>query len=311
MPKDARCASLLHCWGSSGASVATMTITDPPRPAGGSSAVRPYMCPASSGMGTSATLNSGPMARPLMRSRSRFPWLASTRTPTVYSVAPNATCRDDVPVPPLNPWQTIPVPPPTFPSATGPAARPSAATTCSARTCCPSTSLSSPSQVSPTTGMAHSGEAPARSAIAAPTRASLTVPTDQVLVSAIGPFSIPHSATSVRPVSSPTPETRWNPANLGRSQGSGPGRMTVTPVRTGPWPRTSGPDPLMMVSYPTRTPATSVMALHRPGRYRPIARPKSRSRRCAGPGSATGCHLSFRAVTLRPAPGPRPRAEAR
>ena len=194
-------------------------------------------------------------------------------------------------MPPLNPWQTIPVPPPTFPSATGPsAARPSAATTCSARTCCPSTSLSSPSQVSPTTGMAHSGEAPARSAIAAPTRASLTVPTDQVLVSAIGPFSIPHSATSVRPVSSPTPETRWNPANLGRSQGSGPGRTTVTPVRTGPWPRTSGPDPLTMVSCPTRTPATSVMALHRPAGYRPIARPKSRSRRCAEPGPAMG-HL--------------------
>ena len=31
--------------------------------------------------------------------------------------------RDAVPMPPLNPWQIIPVPPPTLPSATGPVAR--------------------------------------------------------------------------------------------------------------------------------------------------------------------------------------------
>ena len=41
--------------------------------------------------------------------------------------------RDAVPIPPLKPWQIIPVPPPTAPCSTGPsAARSSAAKTCSA-----------------------------------------------------------------------------------------------------------------------------------------------------------------------------------
>ena len=64
--------------------------------------------------------------------------------------------RDDVPMPPLNSWQTIPVPPPTPPSATGPgAADRSAARASSVVTWNPSMSFSSPSQVSPTTGSAQ------------------------------------------------------------------------------------------------------------------------------------------------------------
>src|SRR6266545_2168429 len=56
-------------------------------------------------------------------------------------------------MPPLKPWQIIPVPPPPDPCATSPSlAVSSAAKTCSARTCIPSMSLSRPSYVSPTTG---------------------------------------------------------------------------------------------------------------------------------------------------------------
>jgi hypothetical protein len=38
----------------------------------------------------------------------------------------------------------------------------------------------------------------------------------------------------------------------------------VTPVRTGPLPRSSLPSPLTSVVCPTLTPATSVMALYGP-----------------------------------------------
>src|SRR5437867_7552454 len=41
--------------------------------------------------------------------------------------------------------------------------------------------------------------------------------------------------------------------------------MAVTPVRTGPWPTTSFPSPLMSVVMPTATPGISVMALQGPG----------------------------------------------
>ncbi len=61
--------------------------------------------------------------------------------------------RDAVPMPPLKPWQTMPVPPPIAPSATLPArASTSASRRWSPVTCWPSTSFSRPSHVSPTTG---------------------------------------------------------------------------------------------------------------------------------------------------------------
>ena len=71
----------------------------------------------------------------------------------MYPPRSSGMTRDAVPIPPLNSWQTIPVPPPTLPSATAPptaAAR--AARRCSARTWKPLMSLSRPSYVSPTTG---------------------------------------------------------------------------------------------------------------------------------------------------------------
>src|SRR4249919_3517044 len=50
------------------------------------------------------------------------------------------------------------------------------------------------------------------------------------------------------------------------------------PVRTGPLPLSSAPSPAMIVVCPTRTPATSVMALSGPVGWRPIDTPSSRNR---------------------------------
>ena len=53
----------------------------------------------------------------------------------MYPPASAGSTREAVPIPHLNWWQTIPVPPPTFPSATGPErAESSAAKTWSSRT---------------------------------------------------------------------------------------------------------------------------------------------------------------------------------
>ena len=53
-----------------------------------------------------------------MTSRERAPWFAWTSTPTVKPPKAVASTRDDVPMPPLKPWQIMPVPPPTLPSLT-------------------------------------------------------------------------------------------------------------------------------------------------------------------------------------------------
>jgi hypothetical protein len=42
------------------------------------------------------------------------------------------------------------------------------------------------------------------------------------------------------------------------------GMIAVTPVRTGPLPAVSLPSPAISVVWPTRTPATSVMAFQVP-----------------------------------------------
>ena len=131
-------------------------------------------------------------------------------------------------------------------------------------------SFSRPSYVSPTTGSDHQASPTSRSSTEAATRASRTIPTLWVLVIATGDVSRPDSRTHSRPVSSPLPFSRWHPAKTGSRQASGPrGETTVTPVRTGPWPTTEGPSPEMSVVWPTRTPATSVMALSGPGRAVP------------------------------------------
>src|SRR5437588_7969228 len=65
---------------------------------------------------------------------------------TVQPPSSSDRTRDDVPMPPLNWWQIMPVPPPTQPSATGPPVAASrAANTCSGRTCIPLMSERKPS----------------------------------------------------------------------------------------------------------------------------------------------------------------------
>ena len=129
-------------------------------------------------------------------------------------------------------------------------------------------SLSQPSQVSATTGSDH--HAPVASAGPCATRqamtASRTTPTLCVLVIMTGPSRKPDSSTQVVPVISPLPFCANQPAKEKRSMEAAPrGKMAVTPVRTGPLPTTSLPEPLMRVVCPTSTPATSVMAFNGPG----------------------------------------------
>src|SRR5262249_57621728 len=97
------------------------------------------------------------------------------------------------------------------------------------------------------------------------TTASRTTPTLWVLVSRTGPSSMPDSSIHVVPVISPLPLSENHDANTGSSDLRPRGRIAVTPVRTGPLPTTSFPSPAISVACPTSTPATSVMALSRPG----------------------------------------------
>ena len=224
-------------------------------------------------------------------SRACRSWPGPGRRPCSRRTRPAMT-RDAVPMPPLNSWQIMPVPPPTAPSATGPPdAEARAWRTWSAVTWKPLMSLSTPSNVSPTTGRAQNEFEGSASSTDTATRASRTVPTLWVLVMATGPLSMPDSRTHSRPVSSPLPLSRWQPAKTGsRSDPAPRGQTTVTPVRTGPSPTTSGPSPRMIVAWPTVTPATSVMALWGPGVPRPMRIPRSRARMRRGyPAAVARC----------------------
>ena len=92
--------------------------------------------------------------------------------------------------------------------------------------------------------------------------ASRTTPTLCVLVSTTGPSSWPDSVIHVVPVISPLPLSANQPPNTHVSNVVRPrGRIAVTPVRT-LWP--SGRSSIN-VTWPTVTPATSVIALRAPG----------------------------------------------
>ena len=168
-------------------------------------------------------------------------------------------------MPPLNSWQTIPVPPPTAPSSTGPpCAVASAAWRCRAGHVEAVDVVEQRRRRSRRRPAATSWRRPPSTDAA--TSASRTTPTLWVLVIAIGVVSRPDSRTHSRPVSSPLPLRRWHPAKTGSRSAAAPrGQTTVTPVRTGPWPTTSGPSPRISVVWPTVTPSTSVMALRGPG----------------------------------------------
>ena len=71
--------------------------------------------------------------------------------------------------------------------------------------------------------------------------ASRTSPSEWVFVSPMGVVSAPFSRIHARPVSSPHPLSRCDPAWTGERHTSGRGSMIVTPVRTAcnPSPRMS------------------------------------------------------------------------
>ena len=140
-------------------------------------------------------------------------------------------------------------------------------------------SLRAPSYVSPTTGRDQKTDSFARERAAWTISASRTTPTECVLVMPMTPPRNPDSRTHSRPVSSPLPLRRWQPAKTGSVQTSSSWGITmVTPVRTGPCPTVNGPSPEISVVWPTRTPGTSVMASNSPGSRRPILIPSSRAR---------------------------------
>jgi len=92
-----------------------------------------------------------------------------------------------------------------------------------------------------------------------------------VHVSTIGDSSSPSSFTWVEPASFPKPFPTTIAAGTLSRNGLPPwGRIAVMPVLI--------ESPRAMVVCPTRTPATSVMALRGPGGSEPTTRPMSRAR---------------------------------
>src|SRR5437588_755690 len=198
-------------------------------------------------------------------------------------------------MPPLNRLHTIPVPPPTFPSATGPPrALSMAAHASSFVTWKPLMSFKPPSHVSATTGRDHSSCSMRPCRTTHWITASRSTPTEWVLVIITGPHRNPDSSTQVVPVISPLPFMANQPANTGSSDALPRGKIAVTPVRTGPLPTPSLPAPAISVRCPTSTPATSVMASSGPGApLQPVVRAAaaavlSGARRGAGARHALG-----------------------
>ena len=107
-------------------------------------------------------------------------------------------------------------------------------------------SFSMPSKVSATTGNAQVSFG-SRAASHA-TTASRTTPTLWVLVIMIGPERNPDSSTHAVPVISPLPLSTKVPAKTGSCASLPRGRIAVTPVRTGPFPTTSLPSPVISVA---------------------------------------------------------------
>ena len=205
------------------------------------------------------------MGRPSIRRSCILPKLLITSTPTTYPPSCCGSLREAVPIPPLKSQVTIPVPPPTFPSATAPPEAFSiASNTCFALMCWPPASFSQESSHSPTTGITTSCSTPMPGYW--PTRYSTVaaeqVPTESVFVRKIGVSIRPHSFICVRPETSPAPlRMKVDPTTRSRKTFPRLGRIAVTPVRTGPFPARSLPVPDTRVVCPTRTPGTSVIAL--------------------------------------------------
>ena len=133
----------------------------------------------------------------------------------MYPPAASGNLREAVPVPPLNPKHTMPVPPPTLPSAIGPLrAVFSAASACSGLTWKAFMSFSQPSAVSATTGMDQRCTSASCSTSQA-MMVSRTMPTLCVLVRPTAPSMKPPSSIQAAPVISPLPFNACQPANTG------------------------------------------------------------------------------------------------
>src|SRR5262245_5787729 len=126
-PRLTRRAMGSNWCGNSGALVATMTMIDP-RPScsarlplsiaprldaghGGMRAVQGRLNGCGSTVQVPRSVISEEIGTP--RFRRSPPWLHWTKTPMVYPPCAGVNTRDAVPIPPLNPLQPIPEPPPT------------------------------------------------------------------------------------------------------------------------------------------------------------------------------------------------------
>src|SRR6185503_12588938 len=111
----------------------------------------------------------------------------------------------------------------------------------------------------------------------------MAVPTPRVLVRTMGVSSVPSSSTCVEPASLPKALPTKTPApTFSWKTFPACGTTAVTPVRT--------VSPSIRVTWPTRTPATSVMASRAPGGKTPGASPRSRARghAASSPGADAG-----------------------
>jgi hypothetical protein len=195
-----------------------------------------------------------------------------------------------VPIPPFQPNATVPVPAPTAPSSTARRKRlAERRSTCSRVTARARMSFSAPSLVSPD----HRVDA-ARVRVGSSTwssSASATRGTHSVQVSRIGVSISPSSRTCVTPISLPKPLPTWIAAGTFSWNRLPPcGRTAVTPVRI--------ESPSRTVTWPTRTPATSVIAFSGPGRQdagRDADLTRARHRATGG-----GAVLAYDATSLEP-----------
>src|SRR3989449_754602 len=222
------------------------------------------------------------------------PKLVCTRTPTVQPPNCAGSLRLDVPIPPFHPNATVPRPAPTAPSATGPLAASRMALRTSASVIGRARMLfRKPSFVSPTTGFADRTSSLPGSASNQVSTASAARGTHSVQVNTIGDSSSPSSFTCVAPISLPKPLPTTIAAGT-RSRKTFPscGRIAVTPVLI--------ESPCAMVTWPTRTPATSVIASSGPDGSTPTTMPKSRARG-RGAWARSGAVVRLRSRRMRSA----------
>ncbi|MET4685018.1 hypothetical protein ABIE19_002967 [Brevundimonas faecalis] len=218
----------------------------------------------------------------------------------------SGSLRELVPTPPLKPKAMVPVPAPTAPCSTGPGVAVSIArTTSAAVTTRARISLRPPSLVSPTTALTERmSSCPGWFSVQSRTP-SIPRATDRVFVRTIGVSISPSSLIWVAPASLPKPLATDSPAGtLSRNRSPPCGRTAVTPVRT--------LSPERRVTWPTRTPATSVTAFKGPGVRIPGARPRSRivGRADDGSDAVEGAAISVVATAVVSAAAARREREA-